>query len=58
LHMSVLIYTQLGVSPDTQIQTGFAGFPSSKELNFSHITSYKDTIISEGVDCSTTSPEN
>lgn len=36
LHMCALIYTQLGVSPDTQKQTGFAGYPSRKDLNFSY----------------------
>lgn len=39
--MSALIYTQLGVSPYTQKQTGFAGCPARKDLNFSHITVYK-----------------
>lgn len=53
LHMCALIYTQLGVSPDTQKQTGFAGYPSRKDLNFSHITAYK-----EGGNCSAASPVN
>lgn len=53
LHMSALIYTQLGVSPNTQKQTGFAGYPARKDLNFSHITP-----ISEGGDCSAASPVN
>lgn len=30
--MSALIYTQLGVSPYTQKQTGFAGYPSLTSL--------------------------
>ncbi len=51
--MYALIYTQLGVSPDTQKQTGFAGYPARKDINFSHITVYKKkSPISDGGDCS------
>lgn len=46
LQMSALIYTQLGVSPDIQKQTGFAGYQSKKGLGFSHITAYKESFQS------------
>ncbi len=59
LRMSALIYTQLGVSPVTQKQTGFAGYPARKDINFFHINVYeKRAPISDGRDSSAANHEN
>lgn len=52
LRMSDLIYTQLGVSPDTQKQTGFAGYPARKDKLLSYYCLQKKAPISDGGDCS------
>lgn len=57
--MSALIYTQLGVSPDTQKQTGFAGYQARNDINFSPINVYeKRAPISDGRDSSAANPVN